>query len=216
MYEESPPEFPTMDLNRQNKIISYISNLLNLISLLCGLLVITTIIFINWVDRRLLDRVSLRLALAIAVTDALRAIAILINKIFQVRGALCTALAVSIPWLTLVYIFLTASIAFNLQLVVLGGKAFNRKWEPYYWGQLAPMDLSTVSSKPEFSYDRYRYSSFEEQQELRPKLKRLVRSIAFYCMVPVVTHTGFCILTIHNYYTKEHSPIFMFWSVVGI
>ncbi|KAJ9068775.1 hypothetical protein DSO57_1025247 [Entomophthora muscae] len=274
-----------MDPERLSAILSYTSNLMNMASLLSGLLVITIVMFVRWVDKRLLGRLSLRLALAISITDVLRAIAILINKIFHISGTFCTILALSIPWLTLVYIFLAVSIALNLQLVILKGKPFRKKWEPYYWGLVffsstlivifplvsgrfgydrvynhctyrdsqtsetynwkvatqifwilagcmycgivvimtifrvkakkIPIDNLSAQAKPDNSTGSHPFS-FEEQKDIRPKLERLIRSITLYCTVPIVTHTGFCILTIHNHYTGEHNPVFMFWSVIGL
>ncbi|KAI9296413.1 hypothetical protein K502DRAFT_359187 [Neoconidiobolus thromboides FSU 785] len=106
---------------------------LNVISAVASIIVITMMVFVYVIDRRLMDRVSLRFTLAISIVDFLKAVSILIYIFVDTPGVECVLLAYLIPVFTLLYMFLTICIALNLQLTFVNGLRFNSKWEKWYW-----------------------------------------------------------------------------------
>ncbi|KAJ9086294.1 hypothetical protein DSO57_1005571 [Entomophthora muscae] len=107
---------------------------INIASLICSSLVVIVILTIMSINKVLADRVSLRFTLGTSVFDCMRATLIIFVLRKKYDGPLCAFLSFSIHWFTLMYLFLTASIALNLQLVILKGLRFQRVWEFYYWG----------------------------------------------------------------------------------
>lgn len=106
---------------------------INVASLICSSLVIIIILTIMSINKVLADRVSLRFTLGTSVFDCLRAIVILFILRKTGDSAWCAFLSFSSHWFTLMYLFLTCSIALNLQLVILKGLRFQPRWELYYW-----------------------------------------------------------------------------------
>lgn len=108
-----------------------INTALNMLSLVSGLVVVGMILVgMHW-RPRLMERVSLRFTLAISATDAVRALSFLLYAHNRDPGVYCTLLSYSNQSLTLMYLFLTVSIAVNLQLAFV--KPAVARWEGAYW-----------------------------------------------------------------------------------
>ncbi|KAL1917836.1 uncharacterized protein VTP21DRAFT_3670 [Calcarisporiella thermophila] len=158
-----PPGVPDLTLKEQwqNDFVFYSNVILNSLGLACGLIVVFIIIGLGCYNRKLVDRVSLRLTAAISFVDALKAIAFLIYTFYPVSGWVCDFAAWSVVWLTLLYSFLTDAIAINLQLVFLHGRPYRQWWEYWYWG--VPILASLIISIPPYALN---HLGFDLAQQL--------------------------------------------------
>ncbi|KAI0217360.1 hypothetical protein L0F63_001729 [Massospora cicadina] len=221
----------------------------NAVSGACGLMAVALILTINLIDHRLLDRVSIRFTLAISLVDFLKAGMIATYGKISPAEPLCTLIAFSTQWLTLLYLFLNVAIAVNLQLVFVRGYAFNPLWERAYW--FTSFFMATIlptfslvggklgsgnSDEPcEYKHSRSpdacawmfltllvwilascayctvvvaltivtlrrkatvldRIAGLDPKaQEVKHDIQRLILRVAFYCIIPVVTQTGFLV-----------------------
>ncbi|KAL1920986.1 uncharacterized protein VTP21DRAFT_11621 [Calcarisporiella thermophila] len=126
----------------------------NALSIIGGSLVVLITLGLWLYDRRLVDRISLRLNVAISLVDIAKAAAILYYTFYTVEGFWCSFNVFFIVLTTNLYLFLTTSIAFNLQWVVLMEKPYRpwmEKWL-YFFGSIF---ISLVFSVPPFIAGRY-------------------------------------------------------------
>src|SRR5690349_7388665 len=90
-----------------HQYLSHFNTTILICSAISGITVVIIILIIGLFDSKLVDRVSLRLTLAISFVDFLRATIMLIYLQHKVGDPLCTLIASSVSILTLTYIFLT-------------------------------------------------------------------------------------------------------------
>ncbi|KAJ9079838.1 hypothetical protein DSO57_1031427 [Entomophthora muscae] len=100
-----------------------VNTTLNVVSLVSGLAVVVMILVGRKQRPTMMNRVSIRFTLAISAVDAVRAVSFLIYAYNRDTGFICTLLSYSNQSLTLMYLFLTASIAANLQLAFINHTA---------------------------------------------------------------------------------------------
>jgi ABC-type spermidine/putrescine transport system permease subunit II len=103
---EDIPDF-TFDSQWQNSVIQTLNIVCNSISIACGITVLAITAGLRIYDKKLVDRVSLRLNAAISATDVVNSIGLLIYSFENSEGASCTFSAFLIIWLSNQYIFLT-------------------------------------------------------------------------------------------------------------
>lgn len=121
--------------DQQNVVISDINKYVNYVSLVAALVVIVLMLALWLYDKKLVDRVSLRLNVLISVTDLLKSAGLVIFTIAQgtQSGLSCQISPILVVWSMNQYIFLTMCIAFNLQYLFLMGKPFNPYYERWYY-----------------------------------------------------------------------------------
>ncbi|KXN71056.1 hypothetical protein CONCODRAFT_6288, partial [Conidiobolus coronatus NRRL 28638] len=125
----------------------------NGISLLSGLYVVIMFSLMALYDRRLVDRLSLRLNVAISGVDMLRAVNMMVYSMHDKDDLLCKLNSFSLNWTILMYVFFTCSIAANLQLVFLMEYSFTAWWEYLYW--FIPIALATTLSLIPLAMGKY-------------------------------------------------------------
>ncbi|KAJ9058865.1 hypothetical protein DSO57_1007803 [Entomophthora muscae] len=103
------------------------------LSIACGMLVVLMIVVGGVVNRALVDRVSLRLTLAISVVDVAKAIVLVLYMYMDQDTFTCSLVSFFIQWFTLVYLLLNSAILFNMQLIYFQGVSFKRSLEAGYW-----------------------------------------------------------------------------------
>ncbi|ORX90952.1 hypothetical protein K493DRAFT_356183 [Basidiobolus meristosporus CBS 931.73] len=117
-----------------------VNTTLNILSIVGGLCVVLITLGLWLYDRRLMNRVSLRLNAAISAVDALRAAVVLAYTYMSESTPkhVCVSSAWFIIFSADLYLFLSASVAFNLQWVVLQERKLARWIElyVYYVGSL--------------------------------------------------------------------------------
>ncbi|KAI9292791.1 hypothetical protein K502DRAFT_294807 [Neoconidiobolus thromboides FSU 785] len=123
-YDDNGQIYPTFAFNL----------VLNTSSIVGGLIVVITSIVMMLKKERLLDRVSIRLSTMISLNDIIRSGVIIFYNKYEESGAICEATAISLTFLTLVYIFLYIFMAFNSQLIIIHDKELSPKREYFYWG----------------------------------------------------------------------------------
>lgn len=106
---------------------------INAASIGCGLLVVLMIVAGSVANRALVDRVSLRLTLAISAVDVGKATAMLLYSHADGDTFGCAMISFAIQWFTLVYLLLNSAILLNIQLICFHGIAFKRGMELAYW-----------------------------------------------------------------------------------
>lgn len=132
---------------------------LNSISLICTFAVLMVYTFLRTTRPSLVNRTSLRLAVATAIADLLYSIAQIISDVISQDGTLC---ALSVWWyiqFTLLSVFLTAAVAINLQVVFLHGRHDARFLEKWYY--ILALLLATVISGAGYFGDQYGWSEME-------------------------------------------------------
>lgn len=107
------------------------------------------ILALHLYDRKLVDRVSLRLNALISATDMVSAGALVVYADASITqdGIGCGISAFLLVWMTNQYLFLTACIAYNLQYLFLEEKPFRQGHEKWYYivdRAVFPHRLSTV------------------------------------------------------------------------
>ncbi|KAK9710394.1 hypothetical protein K7432_008443 [Basidiobolus ranarum] len=126
-----------------------VNTTLNALSILGGLLVVLITYGLWLYDRRLMDRVSLRLNAAISIVDILRGSIILAYTYMSsdTSSHVCTASAWFIIVTADLYLFLSAAVAFNLQWVVLQERTFfpGREDYLYYGGSFVLAMIFTIA-----------------------------------------------------------------------
>ncbi|CAG8611958.1 13190_t:CDS:2 [Ambispora gerdemannii] len=115
------------------KIIIKLNNYLSIASIVGGLIVLLVIASMWHYDRKLVNRVSLRLTAVISFVDILNAISIILyTDITPADTPLCTGISAAMSFLPQVYLFLTVMIAFNLQLVFLHRRKISKFSDRWY------------------------------------------------------------------------------------
>ncbi|CAG8729641.1 409_t:CDS:1, partial [Acaulospora morrowiae] len=115
-----PPENPlfqkSLEMMKQDKIFRNLNVNLSVISVAGGLIVLSIIAAMWLYEKRLVNRVSLRLAAVISLVDILTGIAVIEYSTYVARDTLkCTFIAWAMSFCPQLYLFLTVMIAFNLQ-----------------------------------------------------------------------------------------------------
>ncbi|KAG2176499.1 hypothetical protein INT43_005739 [Umbelopsis isabellina] len=105
------------------EVITQLNVICNSISIVCGMIVLTITAALRIYNKKLVDRVSLRLNAAVSATDVVNSIALLIYTFEDEEGNSCKFSAFLIIWLSNQYIFLTTAIAFNLQWLFLHNRS---------------------------------------------------------------------------------------------
>ncbi|KAI9295003.1 hypothetical protein K502DRAFT_236903 [Neoconidiobolus thromboides FSU 785] len=104
-------------------------------------------VILSLYNRRLVDRVSLRLQTGLSVYDVwLHGGAIWRSISPAGANASCTTRGYLALFFNVFYAFLNVSIAINLQLVFLNNQIITKKMEAMYW--LIPLTLSLILSIP--------------------------------------------------------------------
>lgn len=109
-------------------LLGRLNTALNLVSAACGLLVVVIIVGCMAVSYASMDRVSIRFTLAVSVVDVAKALVIVFYNDHSQDDAFCTAVSFAVHYLTLVYLFLNAAVALNLQLVFFHGLLLDVEW----------------------------------------------------------------------------------------
>jgi hypothetical protein len=124
----------------QSQVIKDINVIGNSISIACGMIVLTITAGLRIYDKKLVDRVSLRLNAAVSATDVVNSMALLIYTFSNSEGASCKFSAFLIIWLSNQYIFLTTvcflfyfftlwySLLITTFVYILQAIAFNLQW----------------------------------------------------------------------------------------
>ncbi|KAJ9084624.1 hypothetical protein DSO57_1022595 [Entomophthora muscae] len=105
----------------------------NVVSMIAAAFVVVVIVGAMAIDKRSMDRVSIRITLAISVLDFFRSLGNILSGDQYRAGWRCIVVSSMIGWTSLGYLFLSMCIAFNLQLIFINGIAFNPIWERMYW-----------------------------------------------------------------------------------
>lgn len=113
------PEF-TEDMEHQKLDVIYkkLNVYLSIISISCGFLVLLVMTIMWFYDRKLVNRVSLRLTAMISFVDMLNggtALTYILRS--PVDDTLCTAIGFGMSFFPQLYLLLTVMIAFNLQVI---------------------------------------------------------------------------------------------------
>jgi hypothetical protein len=91
----------------EKDVITHLNVICNSISIFCGMIVLTVTAALRIYNKKLVDRVSLRLNAAVSATDVVNSIALLIYTFEDSEGNSCKFSAFLIIWLSNQYIFLT-------------------------------------------------------------------------------------------------------------
>lgn len=140
----------------QKIVLAYLNIYINGVSIAAASIVLLAVFSMRMYDKRLVDRVSLRLNIVISVTDLLFSIAMEILTIYDSRMASgCNVMAFLLYWLSNQYLFLSFAIAFNLQYLFLHKKLFNPAFEKWYF--ILALGLSLLSSAVPLAAGRFGY-----------------------------------------------------------
>ncbi|RUS22073.1 hypothetical protein BC937DRAFT_90510 [Endogone sp. FLAS-F59071] len=122
--------------------------------------VIIFFLLMRWYDKKLVDRVSLRLNLAISITDLFSHISIVLFNFLAYKYHIsCNPVVAGCVGLSNQYVFFSAAIAFNLQYLFLHKKPFNPNIEKWYY--ILSIGLSVLSVGIPVAAGRY---GFDEAQ----------------------------------------------------
>ncbi|RIA95650.1 hypothetical protein C1645_816345 [Glomus cerebriforme] len=114
------------------KLIRDLNLNLSIFSIIGGTIVLIIIIFMYFYDKKLVNRVSLRLTAMISFVDVLSASTVIAFALyFPQDTSECTGIAAGLSFFPQLYLFLTVMIAFNLQIVFLHRKkvsSFSDRW----------------------------------------------------------------------------------------
>jgi hypothetical protein len=105
-WNEGIPDL-AFEFHWQSEVIKTLNIVCNSVSIACGMVVLTVTAALRIYDKKLVDRVSLRLNAAVSATDVVNSMALLIYTFSNSEGASCTFSAFLIIWLSNQYIFLT-------------------------------------------------------------------------------------------------------------
>jgi hypothetical protein len=132
---------------------------LNAISIVCTIAVLVVYLFLRATRPSLVNRTSLRIAVATAIADLFYSIAQIYSDLLTGDGIMC---AVSVWWyilFTLLTIFLTAAVAINLQVVFLHGRHDARSLEKWYY--IGAVVLAVVISGSGFFGKQYGWDDLQ-------------------------------------------------------
>ncbi len=121
-YEEFPenPNFEK-DVAKYNQKILFIdlNSYLSIVSIIGGLIVLLIIAFMYSYDKKLVNRVSLKLTATISFVDVLSGLNVIAYAHYHPQETPeCTGIAFGMSFFPQLYLFLTVMIAFNLQVNV--------------------------------------------------------------------------------------------------
>ncbi|KAJ9088292.1 hypothetical protein DSO57_1024548 [Entomophthora muscae] len=114
-------------------LLFYGNVVVNGVSIIAASFVVAVIFSAMAIDKKTMNRVSIRITLAIAILDVLRSGFNLLTLEVELEGVACVIQEYLFNFMTLAYFFLNMSIATNLQLIFLNGYSFNPFWERGYW-----------------------------------------------------------------------------------
>ncbi|OZJ01539.1 hypothetical protein BZG36_05553 [Bifiguratus adelaidae] len=179
----------------QAESIVRINDGINAASIVCAVLVLLVIFCVWLYNRKLVDRVSLRLSAAISATDLVNSAAIIIYSNVSAAGGVCKLAPFLIVWLTNQYILFTVAIAFNLQYLFLNERPFNPYFEKYYY--IFAIGLSLLTAILPLAADRFGFD--EAQQYCWFKESHTFVSQAWEYLtylIPELVATAYCLIVV--------------------
>ncbi|KAK9766375.1 hypothetical protein K7432_004595 [Basidiobolus ranarum] len=141
----------------QNNIYDFVFYLLHAGSVVSAALVTLTFLGLSWFKGELTESISFRLSIWIAVVDIFYSLFNILNHAFTNPGFLCTSSAWGISFTSLFFVFLSVSLAFNLQATVVHNKPEKPKWEKIYI--FTSLALALVLSLAPLPFDVFGYDS---------------------------------------------------------
>lgn len=132
------------------EILDLSTLILNSISMLATLLVLVIALLMRLYDKKLVDRVSLRLSISISITNFLAAVSLVAIAFIKTN---CEFVAFAFVWLQNQYLFFSVAIAFNLQYFFLHKKTFNPAIEKWYY--ILSISLSLLSASIPLAAGRF-------------------------------------------------------------
>jgi hypothetical protein len=160
-YEDFPtnPDFEKdVHLTKITTILLNLNEYLSIISAIGGLLVLLILIFMYCYDKKLVNRVSLRLTGMISFVDVLNSLTVIAYVHYEPgESTKCTSIAVGLSFFPQLYLFLTVMIAFNLQIVFLHRKKVSSFSDRWYIPIAFLMALAT--NIPPLAYHRFGFDS---------------------------------------------------------
>jgi hypothetical protein len=148
------------DVANQNEleINKYLNFYLSVISIIGGTIVLLIIIFMYFYDKKLVNRVSLRLTAMISFVDVLSGLTTIAYAFYQHQDTPeCIGIATGLSFFPQLYLFLTVMIAFNLQIVFLHSKKVSSFSDRWYVPAALLMALAT--NIPPLVYNRFGYDT---------------------------------------------------------
>ncbi|CAB4378530.1 unnamed protein product [Rhizophagus irregularis] len=143
---------------KELQINNYLHYYLSVVSIIGGTIVLLIIIFMYFYDKKLVNRVSLRLTAMISFVDVLSGFTTIAYVDYQPRDTPeCTGIATGLSFFPQLYLFLTVMIAFNLQIVFLHSKKVSSFSDRWYIPAALLMALAT--NIPPLVYNRFGYDS---------------------------------------------------------
>lgn len=137
--------------------------------MLAAAAVVVFFLLMRWYDKKLVDRVSLRLNLAISITDLFSHLSIVFFNLLAYKYRInCEPVVVFCIWLSNLCVLLSAAIAFNLQYLFLHKKPFNPSIERWYY--ILSIGLSILSvgiplAAGRFGFDEAQHSCWYTPSE---------------------------------------------------
>ncbi|CAG8437810.1 7776_t:CDS:2 [Diversispora eburnea] len=158
-----PPENPlfhdTLVVWKHNNIFKNLNIYLSVVSMTGGFIVLVIITAMWLYNKKLVNRVSLRLTAMISLVDIFTGVTMIEFATYLKKDTTkCTIIALAMSFCTQFYLILTAMIAFNLQILFLHRKkvsTFPNKW----YTPLAFLIVSAINIPP-LVYNRFGYDSF--------------------------------------------------------
>ncbi|KAJ9083372.1 hypothetical protein DSO57_1035329 [Entomophthora muscae] len=106
----------------------------NWLSIFAAVFVVLVIAGAMVIDNKSMNRVSIRITLAISILDVIKSIlTLLFFQALDISEMECVFVESLENFVTLAYFFLNVSIAANLHLIFLNGFGFDPLWERGYW-----------------------------------------------------------------------------------
>lgn len=130
---------------------------LSIASMVCASLVEVIIVAMALYDRKLIDRVSLRMCALISATDLIKSAALVVYTYANIAGGgiACKISPLFFVWSNNQYLFLTACMAYNLQHLFLMKKPYRYYYEKWYY--ILSIGLSFLCGFIPFLCGRYNY-----------------------------------------------------------
>ncbi|RUS14265.1 hypothetical protein BC937DRAFT_94081 [Endogone sp. FLAS-F59071] len=194
--DNSTGQVPYLGFNdQQYTVLNGINNYVNYVSLAAAFLVVVIMLALWLYDKKLVDRVSLRLNVLISVTDLLKSAGLVVFTIAEVAqsGLSCQISPILVVWSMNQYIFLTTCIAFNLQYLFLLGKPFN----PYYerWYYILSIGLSFLTGILPFIGGVFGYDLAQQACWYTPSYTTISQIWEYSTLlIPNIAATSYCIV----------------------
>ena len=156
------PTNPQFNVDVENakykNILEDLNLYLSISSIFGGIMVLSIILFMYFYDKKLVNRVSLRLTAMISFVDFLSGLTVVFYRYYiPIESPKCTSLAALLSFLPQLYLFLTVMIAFNLQIVFL-----HRKKVPSFsdrWYIPVAIFMALVTNIPPLAFNRFGFDS---------------------------------------------------------